>query len=362
MVINSKAKVSGSIPENFVEVAEVMELYRSGALELNQETSQDFQELVIQPLKSKVMSYCLEFDMVSNSYIKNNSVLSKMRNSIMSPKREERAKKIEGITNKSLTEGKKTTQQMIQTMQKGHSLLLEIREALIGSKISTKFIITIDDKTYSIDEKFLSPYLTLSTYGGKTISNTFSLDYKIDRELLQSKEFLENSELISDEEGTWQHIFSLKPNYLKQKSLETGRQYPNIFYDAKDAEIYEYLIQRQGELSKFGDFEYAQLRKRLGGGGGNASPFYKTGDIGNIQVKYFKIKKGQRDATVNFARFSLLRDRFQQLYDILDKNNIQEIGKELSKFFTEEEYNISEEITRQTNREIQQIFNKIFNL
>ncbi len=361
MIINSKAKVSGSIPENFVEVAEVMELYRSGVLELNQETSQDFHELVIQPLKSKVMSYCLEFDMVSNSYIKNNSVLSKMRNSIMSPKQGERAKEIEGITNKSLTEGKRTTQQMIQTMQKGHSLLLEIREALIGAKISTKFIITIDDKTYSVDEKFLSPYLTLSAYGGGTISNPFSLAYKIDRELLQSKEFLENSELINEEE-IWQQIFRLKPNYLKQKSLETGRQYTNIFYDAKDAEIYEYLRQRQGELSKFGVPEYAEFRKRLGGGGGYASPFYKAGDIGNIQVKYFKIKKGQRDATVNFARFSLLRDRFQQLYNILDKNNIQEIGKELSKFFTEEEHHISEEITRQTNREIQQTFNKIFNL
>jgi hypothetical protein len=29
----------------------------------------------------------------------------------------------------------------------------------------------------------------------------------------------------------------------------------------------------------------------MGGGGGYASPFYKKGDVGSAQVKYFNIKK-----------------------------------------------------------------------
>lgn len=362
MRIDSRIKTTGEIPDNFIEVAEIMDLYRQGTLELNQETSQDFYDQIINPLKSKVVSYCIEFDMVANSYIKNNSVLSKMRNSIMSPTHGERSKIIEGITNKELNSRKKSARQMIQTMQKGHSLLLEMREVLLGSKISTKFIISIEGKTYSIDEKFLSPYLTLSAFGGGTVSNPFSLAYKIDKELLKDKNFLENAEIISNGE-VWNKIFSLKPDYLKTyKTPKTGRIYTNYYFDSKDAEIYELFMQNKEKIADLKVSDYAKLRAELGGGGGYASPFYKIGDIGSVQVKYFNIKQGQNNATVNFARFSLLRDRFQELYNILDQDSIQSIGQQLSKFFTEEESHISQEVSRQVNREAKQTFNKIFNL
>jgi hypothetical protein len=67
---------------------------------------------------------------------------------------------------------------------------------------------------------------------------------------------------------------------------------------------------------------YASLRSSLGGGGGYASAFYKIGDVGSTQVKFFNLKKGASKATVNFARFSLLRDRFRQLYEILGDNDV----------------------------------------
>jgi hypothetical protein len=64
------------------------------------------------------------------------------------------------------------------------------------------------------------------------------------KELLQ-KLILENkAKKISDKNTIWSIIASLKRPYLDDKKAEWAakgihREYPNIFFDSKDAEIYE---------------------------------------------------------------------------------------------------------------------------
>lgn len=358
----NKLTMTGAMPDALVSASDILALYRDGSLELSESTAQDFYEQVITPLKSKVLSYCIEFDMASNSYLKNNSVLSKMAKTIVNPNQGDRGKEIEGITNQALNNRKRSTQQMIATMRKGHSLLLDIRKAFTGTNINTKFVVHVEGKTYMIDERYLEPQMMLSAFGGGTISNPFSLSYKIDKELLQSKEFLENAEEITDSE-VWNKIFSLKPDYLRTyKTPITGRIYKNYYFDSKDAEIYEHFLQNKESVASLNTSRYAALRKELGGGGGYASPFYKIGDIGSTQVKFFNFKEGQKSVTVNFARFSLLRDRFRELYDILNQDSLWAIGQGMKKFFTEEEERVSSGVSETVNRETKAIFDKIFRL
>jgi hypothetical protein len=67
------------------------------------------------------------------------------------------------------------------TMLKGHSLLLNIRTVLTGQIITTKFIVQTDNGFYEIDEASIpSMNLVLSTFGGGTVSNPFSLAYQLD--------------------------------------------------------------------------------------------------------------------------------------------------------------------------------------
>ena len=353
---------TSSSNDALVSAADILNLYRDGSLELSYSTAQDFQQQVIDPLKAKVSSYCMEFDMASKSYLKNHSTLSKMAATIMEPGAKTRSQVIDGITNKTLNDKKRSTQQMMATMQKGHSLLLDIRTAFTGTAINTKFIVNVDGKTYTISEDKLTAAMTLSAFGGGTVSNPFSLAYTIDRELLKSQAFLENAEEITNSD-VWTKIFSLKPEYLSQyKTPLTGRIYKHYYFDSKDAEIYEYYLQNKESVAGLTVPQYAQMRKALGGGGGYASAFYKIGDIGSTQVKFFNLKDGQKSVSVNFARFSLLRDRFRELYDILNQNNIAMIGQGLKKFFTEEESRVSEGVSTIVNREAQAVFDKIFKL
>ena len=356
--------ISGSMPDTMVQISDILRLYREGSLQLSKETAADFHSQVIMPLQSKVFSYCMEFDMASKSYLRNNgSTLSKMAKVILNPVTKNRSQLLDGvITDKTLNNRKRSTQQMILTMEKGHGLLLNIREAFTGSSINTRFIVQVGNKTYAIDESKLNAKMVLSAFGGGTVSNPFSLSYQIDKELVASKEFLDNAEEISDSE-VWQKIFSLKPEYLDTyKTPITGKKYKHYYFDSKDAEIYESYSQNMEDVVTLTVDRYASLRSSLGGGGGYASAFYKIGDVGSTQVKFFNLKKGASKATVNFARFSLLRDRFRQLYEILGDNDVQRIGANLAQFFTEKAERVSPGVSTLVNNEARQAFNKIFGL
>lgn len=362
----SSVQISGQMPDTLVPTESILQLYRDGTLSLKKDGADAFYQQVIDPLKSQVISYCMEFDMASKSYLANHSMLSKMSNVIMDPAQSMRGKNIsditgQAITNKNLNDKKRSTEQMIATMKRGHNLLLQIRKAFTGSSISTKFIVQYQGKTFTIDESFLDSNLILSAYGGGTVSNPFSLAYQLSVDMLQTEEFLNNAEEITNED-VWTTIYGLKPEYLRRRSEITHRVYKNIYFDSKDAEIYEYYIQNKELITSLTVDSYAKFRRNLGGGGGYATPFYKMGDIGNTQVKFFNFRENQKNVTVNFARFSLLRDRFQELYDILNQDSLQNIGKGLQQFFTEKESQVISGVSAVINREAKQAFETIFNI
>lgn len=354
MRINGKATVSGELPDVF-DLTDGVQAYREGITDVSQVSAHDLFLHVIEPLRQAVHSYRDEFNIAVNDYMMSNNLLRQMRDTL-SPEQRARTDSVE-ISKKKLNNGKRATKNLIATMEKGHSLLLQMRESLTGQQISTKFVIAHEGKVYQIDESQVPMKLVLSQFGGGTVSNPFSLAYQIDVELMKSKKFLEQAEEITTAD-VWQQIYNLKRPYLEEKSKITGRKYPNIFYDSKDAEIYElYAQQKKTDLTLS---DYTKLRASMGGGGGYASPFYKVGDVGSIQVKYFNLKKGVRNSTVNFARFSLLRDRFKDLEIILSGDDPQEIGRSLMEFFTEKENNISQSITQEVNNIAKKEFEKLF--
>lgn len=266
------------------------------------------------------------------------------------------------------TNHKKATEKMKVVMAMGHSLLLEIREEITQQQINTKFMIDIAGKVYLVDESKINDLsLVLSSFGAGTVSNPFSLAYQLDasiENLLKELVNQEEAEIISDD-SIWKTIWARKISYLQKKSIENHKKYIP-FYNSKDAEIYMlYKGNPPGggeDLTTLTVDRYAQLRASLGGGGGYSSPFYKIGDIGLTQVKYFKIRNNEKEAAVNYARFSLLRDKFQQLLFIFNQTDIEKIGQDLLNFFTEKEKNISEKITQKVNQEAKQAIQKYFEL
>lgn len=346
----SSVKINGNISDNIITSDITKQMFSMGVEEVSEWQSSSLYNEKILPLKLQVSDYVVEFNNAVQDYMTANSVLRKMKNSL-NPTGKNRSSKI-NISKDKLNNNKFATDHLKAVMYKGHSLLLNIRQQLTGQDISTKFIIQVENKTYQISEKQIDPNLIFSTFGGGTVSNPFSLAYQIDIDMLQAEGLL-NKENEITKTDIWQTIWSLKPEYLEQKkqmwaSKGIKREYPNIFFDSKDAEIYE-LYQQQTELPILNLGEYTRLRASMGGGGGYASAFYKIGDIGSTQVKFFNLKEGVKSTAVNFARFSLIRDKLRQLNEIFSMTNPTEMKNKLLHFFTEDEEKISAQVSKEFN-------------
>lgn len=340
----------------------VREAYNTGIYDASNWQSSEFYTSVIVPLKVATESYAGEFDEAVRRYMEENgSVLSKMKNSL-NPMRGQRSTKID-LANKEYNNNNNATNNLMATMLKGHSLLLKIRTALTGQTITTKFIVQTDKGFYEIDEASIDSNLVLSTFGGGTVSNPFSLAYQLDQDLLQSSNLLTEDKEISKTD-ILQTIMSIKPEYLELKKADwkakgVDREYSNIYFDSKDAEIYE-LYQQQRGRTALNALEYKRLREKMGGGGGHASAFYKMGDVGSVQVKFFNLTKSGKKATVNFARFSLLRDRFRQLAQIFSEMDPIKMQIKLMEFFTEKEDNVLEGVSSAFNEQAQRALEDLF--
>lgn len=291
-----------------------------------------------------------------------NNVIRKMKASL-NPTRGQLIENT-GLTKDRYSNNKRATTELKKVMQEGHDLLLSIRQQLTGQNISTKFIVQVGDKMYQIDEQKIQSNLILQARES-TISNPFSLAYEIDAEMLKAQGLLNEENEITNID-IWQQMLALKPDYLEYKKeywAQKGihREYKNIYFDSKDAEIYE-LYQQQRATAPLQLSDYISLRQNLGGGGGYATPFFKLGDIGNIQIKFFKLTNQQKTAAADFARFSLIRDKFKQLDMIFSMTNIDEIKKALISFYTENEANISDEISKAFNKEAKEVIENVFNI
>ena len=330
------------------------EAYRIGTQDEAKSVAYDASAM-IQDFREVVDNYCQKFDQDFNEYIHDNSLVRKMKN-VLNPEEGQRGNAIY-VSNKELTRNRRATEQFASTMLLGHSLLNQMRETLTGQVIRTKFMIEYDGEYYEVYEDEIQDYvkIAIDRYRGQsTVSNPFSLAYQLDAEVLKNAGILKEENKMDDMQSVdlFQQIWDLKPAYLEYKSSITHKQYPNIFFDAKDSEIVELLQQEALEYGymSIGLARYIQLRKSMGGGGGYASAFYKIGDIGSTQVKFFKFKKQSGVVNVNFARFSLLRDRFRELRDILGQSSENDIMKGLEEFFTEKESNVSDRMSTIFNR------------
>lgn len=331
------------------------EMYRIATHDEAQSVSYDASAM-IQDFRNMVSQYRVKFESDFKEYALTNNIARKMQN-VLDPGDKQRGETIY-VSNKQLTKNKRVTNQFAQTMYLGHTILSQMRETLTGQTIRTKFLIEFDGHYYEVYEDEIQDYvkLALDRYRGQsTVSNPFSLAYQIDAEALKAAGILREENQVDGMQSVdlFQQIWDLKPSYLEYKHKLTGRDYPNIFWDSKDAEIVE-LLQQEAEREGYVPLalsRYIDLRQSMGGGGGYASAFYKLGDIGSTQVKFFKFKKQSGIVNVNFARFSLLRDRFKQLEEILSRPSETEIMAGLESFFTEKEVNISDNISQAFNKE-----------
>lgn len=358
MNINYKAEVNLSLDGDIIPKGTAKQLYQQGIQDVSEAHGSNLYTQIINPMRQQVSTYRAEFERDFVAYTTQNSVLRKMKN-VLDPSKSQRGESI--TLDKSKYQNKRrTTLKLIDTMDKGHALLLQMRETLTGQQIKTKFYVKFENKVYIINESNLNPKKVLSAFGGETVSNPFSVAYELDRELLKTRQELAKDTEISKTE-IWQTIWSLKRSYLDNKSEITKRKYENIYFDSKDAEIYELLSRQKEPLLDLP--AYTDYRARMGGGGGYRTAFYKGGDVGDTQVKFFNLDSRNK-SVVNYGRLSLLRDKFKQLDEILQRESPYEIGKELLKFFTEDEskIKITEKVDREFNREAQEMIRKLFGL
>lgn len=337
-------------------------MFKDGASQVAENQITNLQSQVINPLRAQVSKYRASFNEDFNQWAIENNVLEKMRQSL--DPGQDRGVKIEGLQRGSYKNNKKATQNLMLTMLKGHQLMLDIREVFTNQIITTKFIVQTDDEKsfYEIDESKLdAKSLTLSAYGGGTVSNPFSLAYELSKDMLSAAHELNDNTNISGS-AIIQQIMEVKDSYLKKKKEDhPERDYSKKYFDAKDAEIYESYMQSKKDIQTLTGDKYYSLRKDMNK---NNIPFYKMGDVGSVQVKFFNLKKESSSTAVNFARFSLLRDRLAQLEQILTNTNLNEMKEELVKFFTVENESsivdaVSQEFNQMAQNNIRKLFDKI---
>ena len=314
-------------------------------------------ENIFNTCKKELTNYQINFNNAKENYEYNHqTILEKMKNVQIKGKH-----KILTLTDKEININDKTTVELIDVMNKGHNLILRIRKSLTGQEIETKFIILTknnsgSDEYYEVGEEILKKKLKLNylltTYGGNTPENPFSLAYEINRDIVKNRELLTSLQPKS----SFISLMDLKREYLKEV-YERDILDNEIWFDSKDAEIYQ-LFELQKERP---DLEtYKNMRAAMGGSGGYAAPFHKSGDVGLIQIKFFDLRQASKSKAV-FIRFSMLNKKIGKLKDMFDLKHLKKMEKQLIKFFTDKKDNISNEITQKVNEEAQKNIEKLFN-
>lgn len=259
-------------------------------------------------------------------------------------KRTERVtgKEILFVTAKGLTNKSVKTKRVIQMLELGHEIILKIRFLFSGQTIKTEAILRVDGKFYKLGEEILNDSKittrVLSNYGASQ-NNPFSLAYSINFKEL--KNYLEKENIEALPNDVWKKMLELKPSYLETYHPDLEKPY-RVFYDSKDAEIYKLLEMNSEAVGVLDVDKYALLRSKVGGRGGYASPFYKMGDIGNIQIKFFNFSKG-KDIAVNYARMQLIQKQCLKLEKNLNPNqSLEKIKQGLINFYSENQSNLNE--------------------
>ena len=310
-------------------------------------------ENIFNTCKKELDNYQTNFNDAKKKYEDNHqSILKKMKDVQIKGKH-----KILALTDKEINDNDETTIRLMDVMKKGHDLILDIRKSLTGQEIKTKFIILTkndsgSDEYYEADKDDLGLNHLLTTYGGNTPENPFSLAYEINRDMVKNNKLL----ISLQPKSGFISLMDLKRDYLKEVYNRDVLD-NEIWFDAKDAEIYQ-LFELQKERP---DLEnYKNMRKAMGGSGGYAAPFYKSGDVGLIQIKFFDLRQASKSKAV-FVRFSMLNKKIDRLKNMFDLKHLKKMERQLINFFTDKKDNISNEITHRVNEEAQKNIEKLFN-
>lgn len=352
-------KVDKNIFSKVVSTEDIAPALHSGLQNVSVLVGREINAEVINIIKQEVVAYQQEFNKVVMDMGRKNSMARQLAKSLR-PTSRGAAMYLDNARMRNQI----SVQDLMTTMYIGHELLLKIRQVFTGQQIQTKFLIKFDGKLYEIDEENVPLNLILSQYGGTDQSNPMNLAYSLDKTLVEELIKTQQAKELQSNLDWGNQIWALKPEYLKNKSAETGRKY-TPFWNSKDAEIYYLLTlqEEQGRTEKLALEEYANYRAQMGGGGGYRSTFFKVGDVGKYQIKSFNFDtKGGKSRETNFIRFSLLRDRFNDLANIFNTLSGRDLGLALQKFFTETDKNLekSDEITQKFNEEAKEAFSKIF--
>ena len=320
---------------------------------------------ILQIASADIEKYLILYNQAFLKFQRQNNIVRKIRALPLSASQNKQDNVQTAINVKAYQNKKQATLEFIQILEMGKYLLSKFRTLITGNSIQTKITIKTSNGVYLVDQHDIGDYITpiLSTYGGSTQGNPFSLAYQIDIQLLQQKGILNETNKISNT-NIYQEIWKQKMPYLMDiKGWPEKKAKKSLVFNSKDAEIYDLMTQMEfikpgstrGWLSVS---KYEQLRASMGGGGGYRTSQLKSGDVGLIQDKMVT----ERQQSVNIIRQQMIKENLERLLIItrLPMSNPSLIKESLKKLFTENELNISDEITRQTNQEAQKIIDSLF--
>lgn len=323
---------------------------------------------ILSVLNRDIEAYLKKYNESYLNFQRQNRIVRKIKSLPTSLKQSDQSVPVKvAIDSKSYQNEKKATLEFIQTLEMGKYLLHKTRTLLTGNAIQTKITVQTSDGVYLVDQDSIKDYITpvLSTYGGSTINNPFSLAYSIDVALLQEQKILNESNKIS-QTNIFAEIWKVKVPYLVQFKgwSETYAKRRQVF-NSKDAEIYDLMSQLESQSPNsmqgwLNVSRYASLRANMGGGGGYRTSQLKSGDVGLIQDKFITEKRNN----VNIIRQQMIKEKLEQLLKIvtIPLSQSTAIKEELKKMFTENAGNINnlDTITQITNREAQKFIDSLF--
>ena len=322
---------------------------------------------VLQALSIDIKQYLEEYNEAFLNFQKVNRLVNIIRSLPTSSRQDQQdsGKTKIAIEAKRYQNKKKATQNFIQVLKKGRYLLNYFRMLLTKNSIETYITIKTDSGVYRIAQDKIEDYITplLSTYGGSTKNNPFSLAYEIDVKMLEQNQILSKENAISNTD-IFKEIWNIKVPYLKEyKSWSERKAAQSRVFNSKDAEIYDLMNQLKNQSKLPSNWltvqKYAELRATMGGGGGYRTSQLKLGDVGLIQDKFVTNKIN----SVNIIRQQMIEKRLSELLEILNSKDYNFIRKELKRIFTEngeKSTNSLDDISRIVNEQAQQVIDEIF--
>lgn len=256
----------------------------------------------------------------------------------------------------------------IRTLEKGSFLLDYIRTMLTGQSISTNFTIQgADGEIYYTDKSQVNYKIVLSTYGASG-NNFVSLAYSVDIDsaIADLKNNVGKQNTLITGTDIYARIMEVKNEYLQQLEKEAaarGQKKSYIpRYDSTDAEIFDLMQQRLtgGDIKSLSRAltatTYRKMRKSMGGRGGYRTSATQLGDVGLTQDKMLTQKTNQ----VNFARQTLIHNRFKAMDTALTSLDKNIIKQSFLSMFTEKQSRVGDNISKMANREAQKTIRDLF--